>query len=86
MAKTWPSDEDVRASWGLRIRRRRRELELTQAELGAQVGVVTTAVSAWEHGLSIPTPVRQALIARALQCNPVELFPHPVPEEDGPDA
>ncbi|WP_106618016.1 helix-turn-helix transcriptional regulator [Saccharothrix carnea] len=65
-------------SLGELIRRRRLELELTQAELGQRVGRSQVAVSEWERDIVIPSdletlapvlglPVEQLVMATAAQ-------------------
>lgn len=55
---------------GDRIRQRREELNLSQDQLGALVGVGQTAVAAWEVGRNSPKNPTVALLSRALQTTP----------------
>lgn len=65
------------------IRRTRKALKLTQAELGALVGVSGVAVGYWESGANTPGGDRLPAIAAALgltvgQVLDVEPLPDPV--------
>lgn len=55
------------------IRRRRRELGLTQKELADQLGTFQTHVSKWERGENIPTPTTLIQLARVLDTSLQEL-------------
>jgi transcriptional regulator with XRE-family HTH domain len=52
---------------GKRIKARREEAGLTQAELGAKVGVSQEAVSRWEAGLTALALAELGTVARVLQ-------------------
>lgn len=60
---------------GARVRARRRELDLTQNDLGALVGVGRASVAKWEGGESTPDPHKLPALAEALQEPLDELFP-----------
>ncbi len=55
----------------------RRELNLTQAELAAALGVDKQSVSNWECGRNAPWPARQATLLASLKKRTGEL-PKPV--------
>ena len=55
----------ARMSMGARIKKARRAKGLTQAQLGAEVGVTSQAVSGWERGESEPVRENLAAIAKA---------------------
>ncbi|WP_420036082.1 helix-turn-helix domain-containing protein [Streptomyces sp. cg28] len=60
---------------GARVRARRRELDLTQAELGAPVDVDRASVAKWEGDKSNPPAHKLPAIAKALQSPLDVLFP-----------
>jgi len=55
---------------GMRIRKRRKELKITQAKLGAKIGVQGASISQWEDDKTKPTGENLLSLARALQCPP----------------
>ncbi|MBC3250481.1 helix-turn-helix domain-containing protein [Serratia fonticola] len=55
---------------GQRIRRRRKDLKLTQATLGARIGVAGGAVSQWEDDKTAPNGDNLLSLARELGCQP----------------
>ncbi|QUG76000.1 helix-turn-helix domain-containing protein [Erwinia sp. E602] len=55
---------------GMRIRTRRKELRLTQAKLGAKIGVQGGSISQWEDDKTKPTGENLLSLAKALQCAP----------------
>jgi transcriptional regulator with XRE-family HTH domain len=57
--------------FGSKIRSRRRELGLTQGQLGKRVGKSQVAVSEWERGVVHPSDLRG--LADALEVSPEEL-------------
>jgi transcriptional regulator with XRE-family HTH domain len=61
------SGESFASRFGLLIRRRRRELDITQAALSATLGISQPAISSWEHGGSLPTAQALLGLLRALQ-------------------
>ena len=60
---------------GDRVRRFRGNLELTQEQLGAAVGVSRQHVSKWETGSSAPSLEMLRRLGKALGCTPGELIP-----------
>jgi len=60
------------------IRQLRRDLDLTQAELAARLGVDKQSVSNWETGRNAPWPAHQEGILRQLGVAP-PLSPDPAP-------
>ncbi|HGJ5877091.1 MAG TPA: helix-turn-helix domain-containing protein [Arsenophonus sp.] len=57
-------------SIGQRIRLRRKELELTQKQLGKKVGVSHVAISQWEKEETEPNGDNLLSLADALMCTP----------------
>jgi transcriptional regulator with XRE-family HTH domain len=72
---------DGRSTIGTRIRRRRRELLLTQGELAARVGVAQVTVAHWENGRTLAALANRAALAAALDTPIPELF---AGEDDAP--
>lgn len=67
------------------IRRRRKELDLTQRDLAGRLNVTDRAVSKWERGLSAPDIALLEPLGEALGLTVTELIRGeraPVPEED----
>ncbi len=60
-----------RASFGSFIRERRKELDLTQTQLGRAVGVDQTTISTWEAGKSRPSDLHG--LAEAIGVSPAAL-------------
>lgn len=58
-------------------RRRRRLLELSQAEVAERVGVARRTVVMWEQGAMEPSVERLVAWARALGLEPAELLAAP---------
>lgn len=56
------------------IANRRKELHMTQAELGAKVGVTDKAISRWERGVGFPDLGLFDVLAEALEITCAELF------------
>lgn len=56
------------------IASRRKELHMTQAELGAKVGVTDKAISRWERGVGFPDLGLFDVLAEALGITSAELF------------
>lgn len=61
-------------SLGARIKRRREELWLTQAELGETIGVSRQHVSFWERDVVTPSLENIKRLAKALQCDLASLI------------
>jgi transcriptional regulator with XRE-family HTH domain len=64
----------IRARQGAAIRDRRLALGLTQASVGAAVGVTKAAVHEWEIGKSTPRLHLQRGLAKFLRTTPSKLF------------
>jgi len=62
-----PSGDPVDLQVGQRIRRRRRELRLSQADLGAVVGVSAQQIRRYEHGTSAAAPAHLVRFAARLE-------------------
>lgn len=71
--------DEWRSALGLRIRRQRRALCLTQQQIASQLGVNQTAVSQWEKGRTGVALRLRKRLAQALAMDFFVLFP---PEED----
>jgi transcriptional regulator with XRE-family HTH domain len=73
-------------STGKKIRRERRDQELSQRELAETAGLALNTVSLIERGLRTPSVTTVARIARALGVEPGELIEEPafVGKEDAP--
>lgn len=52
----------------------RKELGMTQAQLGEKVGVSDKSVSKWENGLCLPDSSKLNLVAESLQVSVIELI------------
>ena len=59
---------------GNRIKQRRTELGLTQAELAEQVGVTRKTVNTVENGVFVPSTLLALKLARALETPVEDLF------------
>jgi transcriptional regulator with XRE-family HTH domain len=59
------------------IAERRKRANLTQAHLGARLGVSDVTISRWETGERRPDLNAQAAIAEALGCHLMDLHRHP---------
>ena len=68
--------------WGNRIYEARKAKRLSQAQLGALLGVDQTIVSRWEHGLLAVRDTVKPKLARALGVAPEDLFPWSEAEEE----
>jgi transcriptional regulator with XRE-family HTH domain len=64
----------LRRKWGAEVRERRLALSLSQAALGAAVGVTQQTVAEWEAGTSAPRDELRAAVARALGTTAANLF------------
>jgi DNA-binding XRE family transcriptional regulator len=64
------ADIDSVLQLGQVIRKRRRDLDMTQAALAKQLGVAAVTVSHWERGGSSPSVDKLGRIARALDVDP----------------
>jgi transcriptional regulator with XRE-family HTH domain len=61
------------------LRERREQRGLSQAALGAALGVTNKAVSEWERGKNYPQIGIQPRLATALDCSIDDLFSIPQP-------
>ena len=68
---------DVKRFWGAAIRRQRKVVGLTQAQLAKAVQVDQSSVSFWEKGQKAPSVEHQLAIAKALRVDPHVLFQFP---------
>ncbi|MHB1782517.1 MAG: helix-turn-helix transcriptional regulator [Acidimicrobiales bacterium] len=73
---------DEACSWARLVRERRRELRLSQLELGRRAGLTQQAVSYIERGIGIPRVTTMVRVARSLGTTVEQL----VPDTDGPDG
>ena len=55
---------------GERIKKKRKELGYTQAEVGKLVGVTSVAVVQWEKGDTLPSGAHLLILAKALDVSP----------------
>ena len=60
--------------FGVFLKERRAELELTQSDLAERLGVTSAAVSKWERGQCLPDIAKFEDLAEALDLNILELF------------
>jgi transcriptional regulator with XRE-family HTH domain len=58
-----------------KLRKRRRELDLTQLELERRTGIHQTKISILEAGIRQPTPAERKRLARVLRSKISDLFP-----------
>lgn len=58
----------------MRIKEMRKEIKLSQRELGKMLNVNQAAVSQWELGLTVPTANKLPRLARALNCRIEDLY------------
>jgi transcriptional regulator with XRE-family HTH domain len=61
------------ARFGQLIRQRRRELDITQADLATRIRISQAAISSWEHGGSTPTAEALLGLLHALQLTLVDV-------------
>lgn len=59
---------------GEKIRKLREAAGMSQGTLAAQIGVDTSSVSLWENGKTYPSYANICKLAKALNCEPGELF------------
>jgi transcriptional regulator with XRE-family HTH domain len=62
-------------SFGIRLRRLRKERALTLGQIAARLGVSKPTVWAWEHGKARPVDTRMEALAQALGVSEIELLP-----------
>lgn len=65
-----------------KIRKARRAVKMTQAELATKCGVCSSFISAYERGLRHPTLSTISRIAMALNISPMSLLPDSFLEAD----
>lgn len=65
---------EVHAAWGRRIRRIRREHELTVTRVAQEVGITRRYLHAIERGQYAPSEQVRARIAEAIGADPNEVF------------
>ena len=68
------STEIARRAIGQRIKKRRKELGITQKELGRRISRAEVTVQQYESGIRFPNLEARLLIANALQCKHSDLF------------
>ncbi|MCA1920969.1 helix-turn-helix domain-containing protein [Buttiauxella noackiae] len=61
-------------SLGQRVLLRRKEMKLTQRDLGKAAGVSYATISLWESGTTEPSGKNLHTLAKALQCTPTWLL------------
>jgi transcriptional regulator with XRE-family HTH domain len=61
-------------TFGQRLKERRKELGLTQKDIGKRAGVTHAAISQWEKEDSSPTGANLFALSKALKCDPVWLI------------
>ena len=66
--------EKARRVIGQRIKKRRKELGITQKELGRRISRAEVTVQQYESGIRFPNLEARLLIANALQCKHSDLF------------
>lgn len=59
---------------GEKIRKLREAAGMSQSALAAQIGVDTSSVSLWENGKTYPSYASICKLAKALNCEPGDLF------------
>jgi transcriptional regulator with XRE-family HTH domain len=66
-------DDHINSQIGLRLRRRRLRLQLTQRALGKQVQLSSQAIQKYESGQNVPSPARLIMLAEVLRV-PITYF------------
>lgn len=56
------------------LKRRRKELKISQGELAAQLGVTQGAVAQWESGITQPTIDKLLQLSKLLGCTVEQLL------------
>lgn len=69
---------EVRATWGQRIRRLRRESELTATAVAQAAGITRGYLHAIEAGQYAPSDEVRIAIARAIGVEPGEIFSYDI--------
>lgn len=81
------AEEDRRKIFGSRLRRLRKNKELTQRELGAKVGVTEAAIGMWESAKRLPDPETMTRLAQILGVSVDYLLGNDLPDGQGqPDS
>ena len=57
-----------------KVKRRRKELRITQVQLASLLGIDQSRISALENGTFVESPERIEMLARALETTPDYLF------------
>ena len=70
-------DADLYRTWGEAVRRRRKELDLTQAKLAEAAGTSAAHISNIEVGRTSVSDETRMALAAALDARVEELFPYP---------
>jgi DNA-binding XRE family transcriptional regulator len=65
---------EMHAAWGKRIRRLRRERELTATAVASEVGITRQYFHAIERGMYAPSDDVRVKIAKAIGVEPEEIF------------
>lgn len=80
--------EGLHKGWGIKVRKRREALDLTQERLAQLTGLRQATISRIELGVQVPSDRLKWVIAGALGCSLDELFPWPaqVPPTPTPEA
>lgn len=65
----------IHPDFGRRVRERREALGLRQADLADAVGTSATTIRAWENGRTGIADDRMRALAKALGCEPTDLWP-----------
>ena len=60
--------------FGVAVRKRRKQLGVSGRQFAGTLGLDHTCLSKWEQGLLHPTYVTVAKLARALGCDPSDLY------------
>jgi len=69
---------------GARIRARREELRITQAQLATAAEVTFQQIQKYERGVNRVSAARLALIAKYLKAHPADFFGDAVSDDTGP--
>ncbi|HEY7009071.1 MAG TPA: helix-turn-helix transcriptional regulator [Jatrophihabitantaceae bacterium] len=70
-------DEIDLAEWGRRLRARRKQRGLLQAELADAIHTTQDTISRFERGTRAPNDRQRVALARALKTSIWSLFPYP---------
>lgn len=67
-------EEDYRKAFGKKIRKLRREKDISQQEMAVTLNISAQAISKWERGEAFPSPSKIPQIAEILSVNIQKLF------------